>query len=275
MNQDAEIPQNLDLPTTKDSPSSDLEKATSPSTDVSSPPSINLTQNHDKDNIVDWEEKDSENPLNWSKGKKAVTLGAVSMITMLSPLTSTIISPATADVLQTFNSTNTVLGSLVTSVYLLGYVAGPLFLAPLSELYGRSIVYNINNFVFLIFNVACALAPSLNSLIVFRFFTGIAASCPITLSMGTVADCVRVEKRGAATGLMYLGPLIGPTCAPLIGSYLAAAKGWRWIFWLASILVSYSVPSIRSSSLMAPVRSSISSHYCAQSRDLRVCHSRT
>lgn len=212
----------------------DLEKQPEPGVE----PSTTARAEAKDENVVDWDGSDDpENPFNWSNSKKAITLGAVSLITMLSPLTSTIISPATADVLQTFNSTNAVLGSFVTSVYLLGYVAGPLFLAPLSEMYGRAIIYNVCNLVFLVFNIACALAPSLNSLIVFRFFTCIAASCPITLSMGTVADCVRVEKRGAATGLMFLGPLIGPTCAPLIGSYLAAAKGWRWIFWLTSILV--------------------------------------
>jgi MFS family permease len=117
--------------------------------------------------------------------------------------------------MKTFSSTNETLGAFVTSVYLLGYVAGPLVIAPMSEIYGRAIVYNVCNFVFLIFQVACALANSLGSLIAFRFLAGIAASCPITLGMGTVADLVVSEKRGAVTGLVFLGPLLGPTVAPL------------------------------------------------------------
>jgi MFS family permease len=117
--------------------------------------------------------------------------------------------------MKTFSSTNETLGAFVTSVYLLGYVAGPLVIAPMSEIYGRAIVYNVCNFVFLIFQVACALAHSLGSLIAFRFLAGIAASCPITLGMGTVADLVVSEKRGAVTGLVFLGPLLGPTVAPL------------------------------------------------------------
>jgi MFS family permease len=131
------------------------------------------------------------------------------------PLASTIISSATPDVMHTFNSTNETLGAFVTSVYLLGYVAGPLLLAPLSETHGRAVVYNVCNFIFLVFNIACALANSLGSLIAFRFFAGIAASCPITLGMGTVADLVRLESRGKVTGLLFLGPLLGPTAAPL------------------------------------------------------------
>ena len=117
--------------------------------------------------------------------------------------------------MKTFNSTNETLGAFVTSVYLLGYSFGPLVIAPLSEIYGRAICYNICNFVFFIFSVACALAPNLGGLIVFRLLQGIAASCPITLGAGTIADMVPLEKRGAAMASWIMGPVLGPTIGPL------------------------------------------------------------
>lgn len=64
----------------------------------------------------------------------------------------------------------------------------------------------------------------------------------ITISSGTVADLYPVEKRGAAMASMVLGPLFGPAVGPVAGGYLAAAKGWRWTFWLITILVR--LPSI-------------------------------
>lgn len=158
---------------------------------------------------------------------------------MTRPLASTIISPATEDVMVAFGSTNETVGAFVTSVYLLGYFCGPLFLAPISEIYGRSIVYNICNFVFLVFNIACAAANNLSALIVFRLFTGIAASCPVTLGAGTIADLIPLEKRGVAMAAWVMGPVLGPTFGPLVGGYLSQAKGWRWIFWLVSIIVSF------------------------------------
>jgi MFS family permease len=127
------------------------------------------------------------------------------------------ISPATADVMATFHSTNETLGAFVTSVYLLGYSFGPLVIAPLSELYGRAIVYNVCNSIFLIFSIACALANNLSALIVFRLFAGIAASCPITLGAGTIADMIPLEKRGLAMASWIVGPLVGPTFGPLGG----------------------------------------------------------
>lgn len=117
--------------------------------------------------------------------------------------------------MATFHSTNQTVGAFVTSVYILGYAFGPLVIAPLSELYGRATVYSVCNFVFLIFSIACALANNLSALIVFRLFAGIAASCPITLGAGTVADMIPLEKRGRAIAFLIMGPLIGPTIGPL------------------------------------------------------------
>ena len=117
----------------------------------------------------------------------------------------------------TFGSTNKTLGAFITSVYLLGYSFGPLVIAPMSELYGRAIVYNLCNTIFLIFSIACVVANNLNALIVFRVFAGIAASCPITLGAGSIADMVPLEKRGLAMASWIMGPLVGPTFGPLGG----------------------------------------------------------
>ena len=105
----------------------------------------------------------------------------------------------------------------MTSVYILGYAFGPLVIAPLSELYGRVIVYNVCNFIFLIFTIACALANNLSALIVFRLLAGIAASSPVTLGAGTIADIIPLEKREKAMASYLMGPLIGPTVGPLSG----------------------------------------------------------
>lgn len=172
------------------------------------------------------------------------------------PFASTISAPCTADILLEFQSSNSTLGAFVTSAYLLGYVAGPLAVAPLSELYGRVIVYNVCNALVLLFSIACALSPNLSALLVFRVLSGLAASCPLTIGAGTIADMIPLQKRGLAMSFWVLGPIIGPTIAPIgmqysreplknkvltrvVGTYLSHAKGWRWVFWLVSIIVGF------------------------------------
>jgi MFS family permease len=117
--------------------------------------------------------------------------------------------------MESFHSTNETLAAFVTSVYLLGYAFGPLVIAPLSEIYGRVILYNACNFMFVIFSIACAVANNLGSLIVFRLCAGIAASCPLTLGPGSIADMIPLERRGLAMAAFVVGPLLGPTVGPL------------------------------------------------------------
>lgn len=101
-------------------------------------------------------------------------------------------------------------------------------IAPLSEMYGRVPIYNVCNVGFVAFTVACALAPDMSSLIVFRFFAGVFGIAPITNGGGTIADLMRPEKRGSAMSVWAIGPLIGPVIGPVCGGFLASAKGWRW-----------------------------------------------
>nr|POE47873.1 efflux pump rdc3 [Quercus suber] len=139
---------------------------------------------------------DPERPKNWPKAKKVTNLTIVGVFRFLSPLASTIITPASPDILASFNVHNDTLTSFVVSAFLLGYVFGPLIISPLSETYGRLPLYHINSSLFIIWTVACALAPNLPALIVFRILAGIAGSCPVALGNGSVADCVEADKRG-------------------------------------------------------------------------------
>lgn len=138
-----------------------------------------------------------------------------------------------------FHSTNEELGSLVVSIYLLGFAAGPLVIAPLSEMYGRLPLYHSCNTIFAAFTVACAVAPSMNSLIALRFLQGCAGSAPLAIGGGTITDLIPQERRGAYMGIYSLGPTLGPVIGPVAGGFLTGAKGWRWLMWLLLMIVSY------------------------------------
>ncbi|KAH6870108.1 major facilitator superfamily domain-containing protein [Alternaria rosae] len=186
--------------------------------------------------IVDFEKpEDPENPMNWSSGKKTTQIIIVTSMTLLSPIGSTISAAATLDILENFNSTNQTVGTLVTTIFLIGYTFGPIVIAPLSELYGRAILYKVCIFFFVVFNVACAVSDSLRSLVTYRFLAGVMGSCPVTLSTGSIADMVIAEKRAGAMGAYIIGAVLGPAIGPVIGGYLTPAAGWRWTFWTMAI----------------------------------------
>jgi len=114
-------------------------------------------------------------------------------------------------------------------------VFGPLVLAPLSEIYGRRIVLSCANWFFVVWQIACALAPNIGSLIVFRFLAGIGGSGCLTLGAGVIADLFIVEERGLATSIWSLGPLFGPAVGPICGGFIAEQIGWRWVYWVLLI----------------------------------------
>ncbi|KAI8961163.1 major facilitator superfamily domain-containing protein [Daldinia sp. FL1419] len=147
-----------------------------------------------------------------------------------------IFAPGVPQVVAEFHSTSLEIAAFVVSVYVLGFAAGPMLFAPLSEIYGRVILYHIGNLGFVAFQVGCALSPTLNALIVFRFFAGVFGSVAITNGGGTIADMVTQEKRGAAMAVFSIGPLLGPIVGPVAGGFLSNAKGWRWTFWLLTII---------------------------------------
>lgn len=154
-----------------------------------------------------------------------------------SPLASSMFAPGITQVLEDFGSTSNLLSTFVVSVYVLGFALGPLIVAPVSEYGGRTWVYNVCNVLFVIFNIASALAPNMASLVVFRFLDGFAGVAAITCGSGTIADLVPREKRGQAMAIWSLGPLFGPIIGPVVGGFLVEATNWRWVFWVLAIVV--------------------------------------
>jgi len=156
-----------------------------------------------------------------------VWVGLLSIITLLTPFSSSILSPAIDDLSKDFGNSNKIVGSMTVSIYLLGYVVGPIFIAPMSEIYGRKPVLTISNAFFCIWQIGCALAPNIETLIVCRFFSGLGgAACLVstlrpmlyrrqiklnsqTLGGSIIGDLFRPDQRGFAMGMWNLGPLLG------------------------------------------------------------------
>ena len=193
-------------------------------------------EKHDP-NLVTWDSPDSqENPRNWShRHRWAVTI-LVSSYTLLSPLASSMIAPALPLLSREFNVKSSVEQSLMLSTFVLAYAIGPLVLAPLTEMFGRRIVLQTTNVMFIAFNLGCGASQSSVQLTVLRFFAGLGGSAPLAIGGGTIADLFEPEERGSAMGMYSLAPLLGPAIGPIVGGWVVQELGqWRWIFWASSI----------------------------------------
>ncbi|KAL2810755.1 MFS general substrate transporter [Aspergillus granulosus] len=185
---------------------------------------------------VFWDgDSDPGNPKNWSSMRRWFHVVAVSLLTFVTSLGSSMLAPAVPDIMDSLNTDNAELESFVVSIYIIGFVVGPLVVAPFSELYGRAIVYNITNVVFLGAAIGSALSTNMGMFLAFRLISGCAGVTPLSLGGGTISDLMKPERMGTAMAIWGLGSLITPVFAPIAGGYLAEAAGWRWIFWVMVI----------------------------------------
>ncbi|KAG6831201.1 hypothetical protein H0H87_005917 [Tephrocybe sp. NHM501043] len=188
-----------------------------------------------EDETDDWE-NDPENARNWTFGRKWTAVAIVSLYTFVSPLASSMMAPGLEDVAQKYHITSTTIGALTLSIYLLSFALGPLILAPVSEMFGRTWVLHIGNLFSLAFTLGCAFAPTTGALIGFRFLAGFSGSAPIACGGGSIGDLFSERDRASAMAVYSLGPLIGPVVGPIAGGFIAQTIGVKWVFIVISIL---------------------------------------
>ncbi|APA05290.1 hypothetical protein sscle_01g000600 [Sclerotinia sclerotiorum 1980 UF-70] len=194
-------------------------------------------------NLVGWTgQDDPAHPRNLPDKKKWLMLASVSLITFLSPLSSSIVAPGITLMNKEFGTTSDILDTFVVSMFIFGFAAGPLILSPLSEIYGRQPILMYCNFLLTIWQLGCALAPNIHVLILFRFFAGLGGSACLAIGGGVVADLFPIQQRGKAQAMFVMGPLFGPVLGPVIGGFIAQRAGWRWVYWV--LLVACAALSI-------------------------------
>ncbi|KAJ3554503.1 hypothetical protein NM688_g3076 [Phlebia brevispora] len=177
----------------------------------------------------DWEH-DPRNPRIWDFWKKWRMVSIVSFYTFVTPLASSMMAPALPKVSEHYHITSETIGAMTLSIFLLTFAIGPLFLAPLSEIYGRTWVLHINNILFLAFNLGCAFSPNVSVLIGMRILCGFFGSAPIACGGGSISDLFSEKDRASAMAVYSLGPLIGPAVGPIAGGFIAETIGFKYIF---------------------------------------------
>jgi multidrug resistance protein len=117
------------------------------------------------------------------------------------------------------------------SFFVLGIGLGPMFLGPLSEFYGRRLIYVVSWTLYVIFIIPQAVAQNIETVIVSRFLDGFAGSAFLAVSGGTVGDLFTANELQAPMLMFSLAPFVGPSIGPLIGGFINYNTDWRWTHW--------------------------------------------
>ncbi|RGP69783.1 putative multidrug resistance [Fusarium sporotrichioides] len=207
--------------------------------------------------LVTFTPGDPENPKNWSKAYKWWCTMCVALTCFVVAFCSSVITADIAGVTKDLNVSNE-LALASISLFVVGFGVGPMAFAPLSEIYGRRIIYGSTLFIAFIFIIPCAVAKNIETLLVCRAIDGIAFSAPMTLVGGTLADLWKNEERGVPMAAFSAAPFIGPAIGPLVGGFLSDAAGWRWLYWIQLImafvvwiLITFTVPETYAPTILA------------------------
>ncbi|CAI6333974.1 unnamed protein product [Periconia digitata] len=215
-------------------------------TNVDTSPTSKRDPDHDPFLVEFTPGFDVRNPKDWTTSRKWSVTDVLSASGFNRIMVSTIMAPALTTIAHELEMSPTE-SALALSIYLLASAFGPIFIGPLSEVYGRQTVLHVTGVWFLAWNAACGFAKNKETLIASRFLAGFGASSIYALAGGVLGDIWGPEQRGRSLGLYLLIPIIGAAVGPIIGGFMAGRTTWRWMFWSTSIfqavmvLVSFGV----------------------------------
>lgn len=151
----------------------------------------------------------------------------IALMIGIQPIATDLFLPATAS-LPSDLGTTVAQAQLTLTGLLLPFGLSQLAWGPLSDRFGRKPVLLVGLAAFTLAGAACALAPSIDSLLAWRAVQGVAMGAVVMSGRAVLRDgfepseAVRVMSR-AQTGLGVLA-CFGPT----LGGLLAEYAGWRW-----------------------------------------------
>jgi EmrB/QacA subfamily drug resistance transporter len=106
----------------------------------------------------------------------------------------------------------------------------------IGDRFGRRSVLQAGLAVFTLASAGCSIAPSVGWLIAFRALQGAGGSALTPMSMGIItATFTDPAARTRAIGLWSGTFGVGMVAGPAVGGVLAAAWGWRSLFWIALV----------------------------------------
>lgn len=195
--------------------------------------------------IITFSLSDPEHPNNWDRKWKLQIFFASIATIINSTLSSSLPSGAIGPIGEHFNVTSEIQLVLPISCFLMGFVIGPILCGPLSEHYGRKRIVLGTFVLFILLNMACAVAPTWASFLVFRFLTGIVASGPIAIVPGLLADVYDdPRQRGVAMACFMSATTCGPILAPPISGFIGETQNWRWVFGFGTFFAIATLPAL-------------------------------
>ena len=163
-------------------------------------------------------------------GRLAMTL-LLGLLVSFAPMTIDLYLPA-FPIMARDLATDAESIQLTLSVYMVGFALSQTIFGPISDRFGRKPTIIIGTSIYLVASVACALATTVEQLIVFRLFQSIGAAAAPVVARAVVRDMFTRKEAARMYSVVTTVVAIAPVVAPVLGGFIVVWLGWRANFWV-------------------------------------------
>jgi DHA1 family bicyclomycin/chloramphenicol resistance-like MFS transporter len=164
--------------------------------------------------------------------RMAIVLGLLSVI---GPVAIDMYLPALPEIGRQLNTDMSSV-QLSLMAFMAAFAIGQLIYGPISDMVGRKPPLYAGTALFIVASIGCAVAPSVEWLIVCRFLQGIGGCASMSLPRAIVRDEYTGAEAAQLFSLIMLVFSISPILAPLSGSVVIAFGDWRLLFWVMAVV---------------------------------------
>lgn len=165
-------------------------------------------------------------PLGMSSRRTAIIGG---LMVTTGPLSLTLYGPALPSIVADLGTTDAG-GKLTMTVYFAAFAISQLLCGPLSDRFGRRWVGVVFFAVYVLGSLVCALAPTLEMLLLGRLLQGLGVSAGVALSRAMVRDQFVGMDAIRILTMVNLILTVAPAVAPTLGSVMLFLGSWHLMF---------------------------------------------
>lgn len=167
--------------------------------------------------------------------KKIYLILILGLLTAIGPLSIDMYLPAFPDIAKSLNTTVAKV-TLSLSSFFVGISLGQLVYGPLLERLGRKTPLYVGLCIYLLASVGCAMATTVNALILFRLLQALGGCAGMVTARAIVRDLFAVKENAKIFSMLMLVVAVSPIIAPTLGGYITALFGWRYVFGMLIII---------------------------------------
>ncbi|PWT93220.1 MAG: Bcr/CflA family drug resistance efflux transporter [Acidobacteria bacterium] len=164
-----------------------------------------------------------------SSNKHFYLILILGLLTAIGPFSIDMYLPAFPDIAKSLHAPISQV-TLSLSSFFIGISVGQLLYGPLLERFGRKKPLYVGLCIYLVASIGCALAASVNALIMLRLLQALGGCVGMVAARAMVRDLFEVKDNARIFSMLMLVVAVSPIIAPTLGGYVTSILGWRFVF---------------------------------------------